>query len=300
MVELHRLRDGVWWFDLRPNGVPEFISTYILIDEKVAVVEPGPACGVPRLLEALAELDIAPGAVDWLLPTHIHLDHFGGGGQLLDACPNAVALVHPRGLRHVRDPARLWDGAQRVLGTVAEAYGTPAPLPPERSRTVEDGESVSLGRTTLRALHTPGHAPHHLCWISDRGEAWTGDAAGLWHPRWGRAFPVTPPRYHHRQALASLDRLAVLEPRTLLHTHFGPRSGAGALAQVRREQEAWMAAAGRGVTEGTMAEAVLARLLAERDGLAQAQCEAGLHQRDTNLHTVQGMMEWAARSRKGG
>ena len=147
MVELHRLRDGVWWFDLRPNGVPEFISTYILVDEKIAIVEPGPACGVARLLEALAALDIAPGAVDWLLPSHIHLDHFGGGGQLLAACPNAVALVHPRGLRHVREPARLWEGARHVLGTVAEAYGAPAPLPPERSRAVEDGEAVELVHT---------------------------------------------------------------------------------------------------------------------------------------------------------
>ena len=94
-MELHRHSAHLVWFDLQPDGVPDFITIYIWLDEKNAIIETGPACALEHLMAGIAAAGLTPGEIDWVLPTHIHLDHFGGGGHLLRELPNARALVDP-------------------------------------------------------------------------------------------------------------------------------------------------------------------------------------------------------------
>ena len=244
-------------------------------------------------MEGIAAAGLTPGEIDWVLPTHIHLDHFGGGGHLLRELPNARALVHPKALKHVLDPQRLWEGSRAFLGPIAELYGEPLPIPRDRVAAVEDGGVIDLGTTQFRALHTPGHAPHHVAWVADR-EVFVGDALGLWYPELNCGFPVTPPRYDHALALKSLDALATLDAEWLHYTHFGPRpAGNGAaIAQVREEFEAWLALVADGVAAGEDAAATTARLLAERPRLAQTEPGMGPHQAGTHLGSVRGMRGW--------
>ena len=292
-MELHRHSEQLAWFDLQPDGVAGFITIYIWLDEKNAVIETGPACGLENIMRGIAAAGLAPEEIDWVLPTHIHLDHFGGGGHLLRELPNARALVHPRALEHVLDPQRLWEGSRAFLGPIAEMYGEPLPVAPDRVAAVEDGAVVDLGSTQLRALHTPGHAPHHVAWVADR-EVFVGDALGLWYTGLDRAFPVTPPRYDHALALASLDALESLDTEWLHHTHFGPRpAGEGvAIAQVREEFKAWLALVRDGVAAGEDAAATTTRLLAERPRLAQTEQGMGSHQAGTHIGSVRGMRGW--------
>ena len=292
-MELHRHSEQLAWFDLQPDGVAGFITIYIWLDEKNAVIETGPACGLETLMRGIAAAGLAPEEVDWVLPTHIHLDHFGAGGHLLRELPNARALVHPKALKHVLDPQKLWEGSRAFLGPIADLYGEPLPVPRDRVAAVEDSEVVDLGATQLRALHTPGHAPHHVAWVADR-EVFVGDALGLWYPELDRAFPVTPPRYDHGLALKSLDTLAALDAEWLHYTHFGPRPAreGAAIAQVHDEFEAWLALVRNGVAAGEDAAAMTARLLAERPRLAQTEQGMGPHQAGTHIGSVRGMRGW--------
>ena len=244
-------------------------------------------------MRGIAAAGLAPEEIDWVLPTHIHLDHFGGGGHLLRELPNARALVHPKALKHVLDPQKLWEGSRAFLGPIADLYGEPLPVPRDRVAAVEDSEVIDLGATQLRALHTPGHAPHHVAWVADR-EVFVGDALGLWYPELDRAFPVTPPRYDHGLALKSLDTLAALDAEWLHYTHFGPRPAreGAAIAQVHDEFEAWLALVRNGVAAGEDAAAMTARLLAERPRLAQTEQGMGSHQAGTHIGSVRGMRGW--------
>ncbi|HIH79074.1 MAG: MBL fold metallo-hydrolase [Candidatus Poseidoniia archaeon] len=292
-MELHHHSEQLVWFDLQPDGVADFISIYIWLDEKNAIIETGPACGLENIMQGIAMAGLTPEEIDWVLPTHIHLDHFGGGGHLLRELPNAQALVHPKALKHVLNPQRLWEGSRAFLGPIAEMYGEPLQVAPNRVTAVEDGTIVDLGGTQLCALHTPGHAPHHVAWVGDH-DVFVGDALGLWYPGLDLGFPVTPPRYNHALALESLDRLASLDTEWLHYTHFGPRAAreGAAITQVRSEFEAWLALIAEGVATGEDAAATTKRLLTERPGLTQTEVSMGLHQAGTHLGSVRGMREW--------
>ena len=130
--------------------------------------------------------------------------------------------------------------------------------------------------------------------INKEESFFVGDALGLWYPGLDHAFPVTPPRYNHALALESLDRLAALDTEWLHYTHFGPRAARDgtAIAQVRREFEAWLTLIAEGIATGEDAAATTERLLAERPGLTQTEVSMGLHQAGTHLGSVRGMRGW--------
>src|SRR3974390_6402 len=152
---------------------PGHAAAHIIVDRgRAAFVDVGTNSSVPFLLAALAELGIARTAVDYLLLTHVHLDHAGGAGTLMRELPNARALLHPRGAPHMLDPGKLIAGAQAVYGAepFRRLYGQLLPIAPERVQVVADGERVRLGERTLELLHTPGHAQHHYI-VADRAHA---------------------------------------------------------------------------------------------------------------------------------
>ncbi len=210
---------------------PQFDAAYLLVERgHGAFIDCGTNHAVPRLLAALDDAGIAPAEVDWLILTHVHLDHAGGAGELIARLPNARLLVHPRGARHMIDPTQLWAGASAVYGeaVMEQTYGRLRPIAAERVVEATDGHEVELAGRTLRCLDTPGHARHHLCVFDARANVcFTGDTFGLSYREFDGAhgpfiLPTTSPVQFDPLALhASIDRLIALQPAAMYLTHYG-------------------------------------------------------------------------------
>ncbi|MEO5362142.1 MAG: MBL fold metallo-hydrolase [Magnetococcus sp. DMHC-8] len=210
---------------------PGFAAAYLLVEAGQAVlVDTGPGRAVPAVLAALAERGLAPEAVQAVIASHVHLDHAGGAGELLQHLPRARLLVHPRGLPHLLDPARLQAGAEAVYGRARfqEILGGVQPADPQRTRGTADQETVNLAGRLLTILHTPGHALHHQCvWDAASGSLFTGDAFGISYRVFDQGqerliFPATTPvQFDPETSHHTLDRLAALAPDWLFPTHFG-------------------------------------------------------------------------------
>lgn len=216
-------------------------ASYLIVEgEHAAFVDTGTHRSVPNLLGALIALDIGVEQVDYVLLTHVHLDHAGGAGTLMASLPRARIVVHPRGAPHLTDPAKLVAATRTVYGdeVFAAQFGDAAPIPAGRVTTAEDGERLVLGARTLEFLHTPGHALHHLCILDrDTRELFTGDTFGISYRESDTAagpfiFPTTtPPQFDPAQLQASVSRIASLAPRCAYLTHYGRVDAVGKLAQ---------------------------------------------------------------------
>jgi glyoxylase-like metal-dependent hydrolase (beta-lactamase superfamily II) len=173
----------------------------------------------------LSNTGIANDDLHYLLPTHVHLDHSGSCGALAQWFPEASVRVHPRGQPHLSDPSRLIRGASEVFGEdMTRKFGLPDPIDHKRVHAILDDEEVALGDgITLRAIWTPGHAPHHLSYLlEETGTLFTGDAVGVCIPAAPVLIPTTPPpSFNLDKAVASLERLRSLSPTQLLTPHFG-------------------------------------------------------------------------------
>lgn len=211
-------------------GLPEFAAAYLLVDgDEAAFVDNNTNHAVPTLLAALADAGLAPEQVRYLIVTHVHLDHAGATAAMADACPNATVLAHPRAGRHIIDPSRLVDSARGVYGAekFAALYGEIGPVPAERVREMDDGETLAFGNRTLTFLHTRGHANHHFCIADDKSNTvFTGDAFGLHYPALQYAgtfaFPSTSPTdFDAALARESVRRIVDLAPDAVYPTHYG-------------------------------------------------------------------------------
>lgn len=207
-----------------------FAAAYLMREgDRAAFVETNTTHAVPKLLAALEAEGLQPEAVDWVIITHVHLDHAGGASALMEACPNATLLAHPRAARHAIDPSKLVASAQQVYGeeTFASLYGEIRPIDEARVRTMDDGETLRWGARTLTFLHTRGHANHHFCVLDSKTNAiFTGDAFGLVYPRLQHhglfAIPSTSPTdFDAPAAKASLDRIVATGADRAYLTHFG-------------------------------------------------------------------------------
>jgi hydroxyacylglutathione hydrolase len=201
----------------------------IVSGEAVAVVDTGNNASVPRVLEALESLGLSAAQVRYVMLTHIHLDHAGGAGAFMQACPNARLVVHPRGVRHMVDPSRLWAGTVEVYGEddAVKRYGQIIPVAAERILEAIEGLEIDLDGRTIQVAETPGHALHHVCYFDTRTRAWfTGDTFGLSYRELdhdGRkfVFPSTTPVQFDPEALhASIDRLMAAQPTAMYLTHY--------------------------------------------------------------------------------
>ena len=116
---IHKHGNNIYWFDLSPNGEKNFISVYLIIDKKTALIETGPACSTSELVSGIEAVGIELEDIDFVVPTHIHLDHFGGGGNIMELCQNAKAVIHPKACRHVSKIEDWWNGSSEFLGEIA-------------------------------------------------------------------------------------------------------------------------------------------------------------------------------------
>ena len=293
-ISIKRHSENIFWFDLSPNKELEFISIYLVVDDKIALIETGPACSLDNLVSGIKSTGLKLEDVDYVVPTHIHLDHFGGGGHIMELCKNAKALVHPKAYKHVSNIEKWWQGSSDFLGKVAQLYGKPKPIPDDRLISAEDGFEVSLGGFSLKAVHTPGHAPHHITWIYG-DEAFVGDSAGLWYPEIGSSFPVTPGYYRHDLALRSIKKMESLNLKNIFYTHFGPRLVHNTFEETKKEFELWMDIVEEGYNRQLSSKEILRMLFNKRPGLLQTNQNHGIHQKDTHKSTVEGMIGWLRR-----
>ena len=229
MDSLIRYENGIYAFDA--GYVRPLLAAIHLIVEngRAAIVDTGNNESLGAVERALAALDLAPECVDYVILTHIHLDHAGGAGAMMRAFPNARLVVHPRGARHMADPAKLVAGATAVYGAaeVRRLYGEVLPIDAARIVEATHELRVDLAGRELLCLDTPGHARHHIC-IVDRksGGIFTGDTFGLSYRELdtdGRQFifPTTTPVQFDPQAMhASLDLLMSYRPTAMYLTHY--------------------------------------------------------------------------------
>lgn len=202
---------------------------YLLEGPAPVLVETGSRSSYPVLHKALLEHGVAPGDLAGVVVTHVHLDHAGGVGDVARAFPAATVYVHPRGARHLVDPSRLVASAGQVYGDALDnLYGRLLPVEAGRVRALDDGEEIELGGgRALTAVHSPGHAKHHLA-LHDSlsGALFAGDAVGVVLPGTGPLRPATPPAdFDLHQALESLGRFAARSPSALALAHYGALPG---------------------------------------------------------------------------
>jgi glyoxylase-like metal-dependent hydrolase (beta-lactamase superfamily II) len=210
---------------------PGLAAIHLIVENgKAALVDTGTSSSVPGVLEVLQKKNLAPADVAYVLVTHIHLDHAGGAGEFMRHLPNAKLVVHPRGARHMADPARLVASAMTVYGEAEfkRMYGDIHPI--EASRIIEAPDEFRLdfnGRPLL-FLDTPGHARHHYCIFDEQSNSFfTGDTFGLSYREFDVdgmefVFPTTTPvQFDPVAAHASLDRLMSYNPSYAFLTHYG-------------------------------------------------------------------------------
>ena len=242
------LDDGIVCIDTEQHR-PRMAACYLIgSDGHYAFVESGTSLSVPGLLDTLDELGIARDAVDYVMPTHVHLDHAGGAGALLRELPRARLVIHPRGARHMIDPSRLIAGATAVYGPGAmrATYGEIVPVPEARVVVADVAPDrdfeLMLGGRRLQFIDAPGHARHHCAIWDEASRGWfTGDVFGLSYREFDDAegnylIPTTSPVQFDPEAWnATLDRLLEKSPAHVYLTHYGRVDTVQALARGLRE-----------------------------------------------------------------
>lgn len=229
MLELLRYDHGIYAFD---SGYirPRLAAIHLIVERgRVAVVDTASNACLPRALDALQRLGLSPASVDYVFLTHVHLDHAGGAGAMMQAFPEARLVVHPRGAPHMTDPTRLFAAVQAVYGAdeARRLYGELVPIPADRILIANEGYCFDLAGRPLTCLETPGHARHHLCLDDPRsGCLFTGDIFGLSFRELdvdGRPSVIpttTPTQFEPAVMHASVDRLLACRPKALYLTHF--------------------------------------------------------------------------------
>ncbi len=264
--------------DVSPKGLKGYISSFVVIDDKVAVIDPGPEASYDRLREGLSELGVRP---DLVFVTHVHLDHAGAAAHLLKDFSGSVVYAHPRGVPHLIDPSRLYAAAYEVTPLLPETYGRPLSAEPSRVREAPEGLRVELGRSSIRVIHTPGHASHHMSLLLEPdGVIFTGDSAGVVFSFVGLevAMPTSPPPFKPKMYLEAISKMEAASPRLFAPTHFGLHGDAMKWLSIARQQAvSWLEiirAIGPDMDLATLERAIaqreqqIARLLEDRESFA--------------------------------
>ena len=212
------------------RGFDHFFGAWVLQDQVNLLVDVGPANSAFRLLESLAALGLEK--LDYVLLTHIHIDHCGGLGQLLDRYPMAKVICHERTLQYLTNPSKLWEASLRILGDIAKGYGPPEVIPRERLI-----PHTQIGLKELEIIETPGHSAHHLS-FSYKNLLFVGEAGGNYMIVKDREYlrPATPPRFLFDVSMKSIDRLLELENQPICYAHFDKGKSSHQLLNRFREQ----------------------------------------------------------------
>jgi glyoxylase-like metal-dependent hydrolase (beta-lactamase superfamily II) len=296
---------------------PGLAAVHLIVEQgRAAIVDTGTNAAVPHVLAVLAALGVGPEAVDYVIVTHVHLDHAGAAGAFLAACPNAKLVVHPRGAQHMIDPTKLVQGSMAVYGEAVfrELYGEIVPVAATRVIEAGDGFVLDFNGRRLEFIDTPGHARHHYC-IHDltSNTLFTGDTFGISYREFdvqaGNTvkpfiFPTTTPVQFEPEALhASIDRLVARNAEAAYLTHYGRVEHLSALApQLHELIDAYVELALAASSDAqirletlkrAMSDLLLARLRQNGCTLDEAVCRE-LLDNDVDLNS-QGLLVWRDR-----
>ena len=198
-------------------------------NDRIAFIDTGTTNSVPQIEQALTALQLDFSHVDYVILTHIHLDHAGGASALMELCDNAKLVVHPKGAQHMINPQKLIDGTIAVYGeeTFEELYGEILPIAAERIIQPAEGEVVEFAERPLKFIDTPGHANHHHCIIdAQTNSIFTGDTLGVGYRALrddDKAFvaaTTTPVQFNPQALHASIDKVMGYKPQWLYLTHY--------------------------------------------------------------------------------
>jgi glyoxylase-like metal-dependent hydrolase (beta-lactamase superfamily II) len=225
-----QLENNIFLIDAMDLGMEERTGTYVLTETDLTIIETSASPSVPYILEGLRNLNLSPEDIKYIIVTHIHLDHAGGAGLLLEHCPNAKIVVHERGARHLANPERLIAGAKAVYGDKFDALFDPiVPVPEDKLIIKKDKETLSISENcTLTFYDTPGHANHHFSIHHSRVNGmFTGDTAGIFYQdlyKDGIEFylPSTSPnQFDPEKMLASVKLFENMDLRYIFFSHYG-------------------------------------------------------------------------------
>jgi glyoxylase-like metal-dependent hydrolase (beta-lactamase superfamily II) len=217
--------------NLPGTGFSRFISAWLYCGEKTILVDVGASTTAADLLSALQELNVSH--LDYILLTHIHLDHAGAIGQIASAFPQTPIICHEAGIPHLIEPSKLWEGTKKVLGSMALSYGPVQAVEANRFLSVNQFQTEGV-----TAIMTPGHAPHHVSFQTDN-YLFVGETGGIYISLPEKKFymrPGTPPRFFLDVALQSVDALIRSQPKTICYAHFGLNEDGLMMLEAHREQ----------------------------------------------------------------
>jgi glyoxylase-like metal-dependent hydrolase (beta-lactamase superfamily II) len=226
MALVAEVAEGVYIIDTGGLGYRNTVAAYIARGRRSsAVLDTGYASSTSRIVSALSRIGVGERELRYIIPTHAHLDHCGASGELLARYESSEVYAHERAVPHLVDPSRLVASVRSIYSeNIYEQMDGARPTDEGRTHVLGDGDELDLGGVTIRAIYTPGHAPHHLSLeIVERRYVVTGDAVPSRYPFTNYYIPNSvPPRYDHEQAVASIEKLFGLRPRLLLTPHYGP------------------------------------------------------------------------------
>ena len=260
-----KVAENIYVIDTGGLGFDRTIACYLVVDDKKALIDTGYARGIDRILTTLKELGV--GRLDYIIPTHAHLDHFGATGQLSRIFPEAKILAHGKAAKHIIDPSRVIEGAKSIFGEfIMRKMGETLPVEESRVEVVDDGARLVLGSMELEFIYTPGHAYHQMSVLETRSNVLvTADAVGIMFPDFPYLIPTTPPPgFNPSEAEKTIRKLSELSPTVLLTPHFGAREGGEAYFElnISRMWE-WVATVERVAKEGGGLEEAVREIVAK-------------------------------------
>ncbi|MFH1003792.1 MAG: MBL fold metallo-hydrolase [Chloroflexota bacterium] len=261
MSAISEVAPGIYMMDDGLYAMPGFGSVYLLNEAKKALVESGPAVSAGAVLAGIREIGLRPDEIDYIIVTHVHLDHAGGAGTLAREMPRATVVAHHRGAKHLIDPSRLVNSSTETRGKESVAhYGEVLPIAADRVHGVHDGERLRLGDgQELEFIDAPGHAFHELCIHESRnGGIFTGDAAGIYLVDGAVLLPThPPPSFNLEAAVSTLERLIARQPSRIYFSHFGMgEPGEAVLQRAKSQLLAWAGVAAEAIKADSIEAAV--------------------------------------------
>jgi glyoxylase-like metal-dependent hydrolase (beta-lactamase superfamily II) len=261
-----KVTEGLYYFESRTVSPFAVSGVYLIVRSEVALIEAGTSISAPHLLKAIEGLGIDLARVTTLIPTHVHLDHAGGAGWLVENLPHLKIWVHQRGLKHLADPSRLIESAKVLYGSeenITLLHGKIQPIPMDNLVGIEDGYIPLAGGPDLQTLDTPGHAPHHLAIFDPVSKnLFCGEALGHYLPECRLLYPaVAPPGFNLETSLASIEKLRAVNPACISFSQFGWREDSEwVFSEISRQLDFFACLIKTGLDQGLDVEELLNRL----------------------------------------
>lgn len=257
MAEISKVAENIYMIDDQLYSIPKYGSIYLINEEKKVLIDSGPTTSVNSVLTGIKAVGVRPEDIDYIIATHIHLDHSGGVGVLFRYMPQAQVFVHFKGARHLVNPAKLIDSMAADQGEEAMIkYGEVVPIESSRVQAIYDGDTIKLSdRQILKFIDAPGHASHELCIHESRNNGiFTGDAAGILIP--DGEFLVPSPNQDPDQCVNTLRRLMKYNATAVYFSHFGTSNKVQRILQLAIDKlQVWNEIIEKAIKDNTLGSA---------------------------------------------